>query len=389
MATKIKRLTEEERKAELKAYAFAEGLKGFFNDSSVPVLDSTPISPQNTVSDSIPVSDSAPISPQNTVSNSIPVSDSAPISPQNTVLNSVPVLKTKRSGNSTHHESDSYRDNFCITALRTLKRQNKSLAALGMLFLLRSLLPPSGGRLKIDRIVSATGMSKSNILTQLEALENAGLIATLGRDISGRMITFPLGIENETGIESDTQLCSSSIYKKTTTSEGTENGMGIENETGIGFNTDKNDIDSMFANKLRHNIISLKFSAQEFFFIAKASKVCIDKLTEQCFRYYHNLKGETNVRYANGLFLNLLSKAKDNPTAYVVKAIQQGATASQDDEIRAEKILKAGDAIFKELGVDILRKELENALLLLSSNGQSQNMMKEECESFVARMVLK
>jgi hypothetical protein len=83
-----------------------------------------------------------------------------------------------------------------------------------------------------------------------------------------------------------------------------------------------------------------------------------------------------------------LSKAKDNPTAYVIKAIQQGATASQEDEVRAEKVLKAGDAIFKEVGVDILHKELENALLLFSLNGQSQKMIKEECESFIARMVL-
>jgi DNA-binding transcriptional ArsR family regulator len=331
-------------------------------------------------------------------------------------LEAVPILKTR---SKTQLESDAYRNNYCITALKTLKMQNKSLAALGMLFLLRSLLPPTGGRLKVDRIVSATGMSKSNILAQLEALENAGLIATLARDISGRMIMFPLGIENEMGIENETgtefdPCCScSSIYKTTTTTTttstkndtenktgienemntesdtGTENETGIENETDVKFNIDESDIDSNFKNKLRNNIISLKFSAQEFFFIAKASKVNIDKLTEQCFKYYHDLKGDASKKYANGLFLNLLSKAKDNPNAYVVKAIQQGATASHEDEIRAEKILEAGDAIFKELGVDILRKDLENALLLFSSNGQSQNIIQQECKSFIARMVLK
>jgi hypothetical protein len=335
-----------------------------------------------------------------------------------------------------------------------------------MLFLLRSLLPSSGGRIKIDRIVSATGMSKSNILAQLEALENARLITTLVRDVSGRLISFPKGIENDTGTKFEMGLefetenrssCINNLKTTTTTTEvcksteirtgignetGTEFGMGpefdtdlefnmensscinnlittittgkdksaetstgIEFDTGFEFNTGiefKNEtevtsninaqsnaqsIDTVFKNKLHNNIVSLKFSAQELFFIVKASKVGVDKLTEQCFKHYHHIKGNMGGKYANGLFLSLLSKAKDSPTAYVIKAIQQGATASPDDEIRAEKVIKAGEAIFKEIGTDILRKDLENALLLLSLNGQPQEMIQQECKIFVERMM--
>jgi hypothetical protein len=320
-----------------------------------------------------------------------------------------------------------------------------------MLFLLRSLLPPPGGRLKIDRIASATGMSKTNILAQLEALENVGLIKTLSRDVSGRLISFSSevekGIENDTGPENDTRVdsemgtefdtrfefdtrgssCScfcnnkktTTTTKTTTTGEpenetgiefstgiendmgigidtgpendtrvdsetGTEFDMGPENETGTEFDTDDKSVDVVFKNKLHNNVLSKKFSAQEFFFIAKASKVGIDKLTEQCFKYYHDMKGNMGKEYTNGLFLSLLSKAKDNPMAYVVKAIQQGATASPDDEIRAEKILKAGETVLKEIGVNVLRKEMETALSFLEV--QSQETIRRECETFVARM---
>jgi DNA-binding transcriptional ArsR family regulator len=361
------------------------------------------------VSNSLPVLNPEPILDLTPISNQVTTLDSASIlnSVQNS--NSIPVSKTIRSKKNTRTESDIYHNNYCVKALRTLKMQNKSLAALGMLFLLHSLLPSSGGRIKVDRIVSATGMSKSNILAQLDALENVGLITTLTRDISGRLISFSPGIENdigtkfEMGTESDKDSsCYFNKLKTTTTTLTPKKGMDIETNMGaesntdceistrIGNDTEVNTIkhfDTMLKNKLHNNIVSLKFSAQEFFFVAKASKVGIDKLTEQCFKHYHYIKGNMGGKYANGLFLALLSKAKDNPTAYVVKAIQQGATASPDDEIRAENVTKAGESIFKEIGVDILRKDLENALCLLSSNGQSQETIQQECRIFVERMV--
>jgi hypothetical protein len=336
--------------------------------------------------------------------NSIPVPNSASNVPLEAIPETIPVSKTIHIKNKTRSEFDTYYDNYCIKALRALKTQNKSLAALGMLFLVRSLLPSSGGRLKIDRIVSATGMSKSNILAQLEALENVGLMTTITRDISGRLISFPQGTENNTGAELDTHMSSSSFYNKTTSTTigemSTEemdirNDAHIESNTGNEFdtytesNTGNKSIDSVFKKRLHNNAISIEFSAQELFFIAKASKVNIDKLTGQCFKYYHDVKGDIGGKYTNGLFLNLLSKAKDNPTAYIIKAIQQGATASLDDETRAEKILKAGEDIFKKIGVDILQKELEVALLLLSSSGKSQEIIQQECKAFIKRMISK
>jgi hypothetical protein len=478
MASKIKRLTDEERKIELKAYDFAEGLKGFFGlnstgtnpvaeveidqkeiintsdtlDSkpitdSIPVSNSRPISNQEPVSNSesilnpvptpnlipvlnsVPISDQRPVLDSKPVPNTIPVLNSGPIKSVKSVLNSepisnsesifdapsvtnpkskevsnsIPVPKTKHIKNNTRIEFDINYDNYCIKALKTLKTQNKSLAALGMLFLLHSLLPPSGGRIKIDRVASATGMGKSNILAQLEALENVGLINTIARDISGRLISFG-GIENEMGIELVTiSSSSSSLLINNNNNMYTESVTHYENETGTEFVTDTEFVtfredaknikpeseESELKNILRNNLISLKFSAQEFFFIAKAAKINVARLTNQCFQQYHDLKNKMGDKYTNGLFLSLLSKAKDNPTAYVAKAIQQGASASPDDENRSEMVLRAGENILKEVGIDILRKDLETALASLSLEGQAQAAIRQECDEFVRKIVVR
>jgi hypothetical protein len=127
-------------------------------------------------------------------------------------------------------------------------------------------------------------------------------------------------------------------------------------------------------------------AARELFFTAKASRVNVDKLTNQCFQQFLSIKQTKGSKYAIALFYNLLSKSKDNPNAYVVRAVQQGATASLEDEQNSVWIVEAGDDIFKEIGVDILQKDLEAALSKLYLNGQSQALVKDELDSFTARI---
>jgi hypothetical protein len=58
-------------------------------------------------------------------------------------------------------------------------------------------------------------MGRCNILAQLEALEQTGLITTVARDVSGRLIHFPKGIENDTRIENGTRAENDAVPRTT------------------------------------------------------------------------------------------------------------------------------------------------------------------------------
>jgi hypothetical protein len=132
--------------------------------------------------------------------------------------------------------------------------------------------------------------------------------------------------------------------------------------------------------------ITIKIAARELYFTAKASSINIDRLSNQCFKHYLSLKQSKGSNYAMALFLSLLSKSRENPTAYVIRAIQQGAAPSQEDQRMAGMISKAGETVFKKVGEEILQRDLDLALSRISLSGIPQNQIREELDAFTNRI---
>jgi hypothetical protein len=130
----------------------------------------------------------------------------------------------------------------------------------------------------------------------------------------------------------------------------------------------------------------MSITARELYFTAKASMVNIDKLTNQCFQQFLSVKQAKGPKYAMALFYNLLTKSRDNPNAYVIRAIQQGATASLEDEQNALVISEAAETVLKKIGVEILERDLAAAFSKLSVRGLTQDQVKEELNLFTKRI---
>jgi hypothetical protein len=153
---------------------------------SEPVSNAEPVSKTESVpiAEPIPKAVPAPFSGSVSKLEPIPFSEPVPHSASLDARNSKPLQ------NGVALPIAPYDSNYCVAVLKRLKERNRSLAALGMLFLLHSLIPQNQGRVKINQIVGMTGMSKHNILAQLQALENSGIIETLACDQNGRLIKF-------------------------------------------------------------------------------------------------------------------------------------------------------------------------------------------------------
>jgi hypothetical protein len=163
-----------------------------------------------------------------------------------------------------------------------------------------------------------------------------------------------------------------------------ENNTHVENDTCVENNTY---IESNIVNeRLSKSKITIRITARELYFTAKASLVNVDRLTNQCFQQFLSVKQAKGSIYAIALFHNLLIKSKDNPNAYVITAIKQGATPSLEDEQKATNISNAGETVFKKIGIEILQRDLEAALSQLSIYGLSQEQIKEDLDSFTKRI---
>jgi hypothetical protein len=315
--------------------------------------------------------------------------------------------------------------------------------ALGVLAVLIDEFPSASGMLNVTQLSKSCGVARTTLIAQLRSLEKASVIRLGEAEKQGRRLEI-LCIKNTTYIESNTLTRSSSSYFKNInnnynredisyTENETQriNATHIEKDTRVGRDThsnndtlentirndkdiySKNDIyienntlentirsdndtrnkntiyteNNIVVEKLSKSKITLRVAARELYFTAKASGLNPDRLTEQCFQQFLSVKQSKGSRYAIALFHNLLTKSKDNPNAYVIRAIQQGATPSLEDEQRAENISQAGETVFKKIGVEILQRDLDSALSQLSLAGHSQEQLNEDLDLFTRRIV--
>jgi NDP-sugar pyrophosphorylase family protein len=309
--------------------------------------------------------------------------------------------------------------------------------ALGVLAVLIDEFPSARGMLNVTQMSKACGVARTTLIAQLRHLEKSGVIRLGPAEKQGRRLDI-LCIKNTTHSVNDTASSGSSsfnyknnnynedrngyiqndirsenaiyhekdMYSASNTSSKhniyinnetylennarIDNDIYSDNDICIGEDTQvKNDIyveNNIVKEKISKSKITINIAARELYFTARASGVSVDKLTNQCLQQFLSVKQAKGAKYAVALFNNLLTKSKDNPNAYVIRAIQQGAKPSREDEMRADSISEAGETVFKKIGVDILERDLEAALSNLSLSGFTQEQIRSELDSFTARI---
>jgi hypothetical protein len=335
----------------------------------------------------------------------------------------------------TTRENDTYIKNAIYKSNTVKLAERLGFTALGVLAVLIDEYPSGFGMLNVTQLSKACGVARTTLIAQLRTLEKTSVIKLGEAEKQGRRIEITC-IENTTRSENAIASSSSSSLKN---NNYWDNGpMCCENDTYVGFNThgtgnmcgenttrsenaayvenaiyleneidspvymyhenttrSENDIDigndiyienNIVVDKLSKSKITIQIAARELYFTAKASAVNINRLSNQCFQQFMLIKQAKGAIYAIALYYNLLARSRDNPNAYVIKAIRGGATASLEDEQRAVSISEAAETIFKKIGVDILQKDLDEALSLLALRNFSQDQIKKELDEFTKRI---
>jgi hypothetical protein len=338
---------------------------------------------------------------------------------ENTTCSENDTLENDTCSENTIRENDTCSENDTHTGTTVKLVRRMGFTALGVLAVLIDEFPSGSGMLNVTQLSKSCGVARTTLITQLRSLEKCGAVSLGYAEKNGRWLEI-LCSENTTCSENATPLpCSSSsilnnknyyyrdtanyienatlepdIYSESTTHS--ENTIRVENDTYSENNIysgntirSKNATyseNTTLAEKLSKSKITVRIAARELYFIVKASHVNIDRLSKQCFEQFLAVKHAKGANYAMALFLSLLSKSKENPTAYVIRAVQQGAAPSREDQRRAESISKAGETVFKKIGEDILQRDLDSALLQIAQEGVSQNQIQEELDIFTKRI---
>jgi NDP-sugar pyrophosphorylase family protein len=399
----------------------ASSLKGFFNSCFVPTksneekisnikdnsIDNTKYS-ENAIHSEGNIYSANTTHTKNTMHSGNEIYIGNDTRSESTTLENGTRSESTTLGNDTRSGSTTYSG----TSVKLAKCMG--FTALGVLAVLIDEFPAGSGMLNVTQLSKACGVARTTLITQLRSLEKCGAVSLGDAEKNGRWLEI-LCSENTTCSENDTLfLCSSSsiynnknnyYYKDPITN--IENATYSENDTLVADarieNTTYigNDIysentmcienaicseNNTLNEKLSKSKITVRIAARELFFIAKASRVNIDRLSKQCFEQFLTVKHTKGANYAMALFLSLLSKSKENPTAYVIRAIQQGATPSREDQRKAEIISKAGETVFKKIGEEILQRDLDFALSQIVLEGVSQNQVQEELDIFTERI---
>jgi hypothetical protein len=387
----------------------ASSLKGFFNNCFMPTkpIDGKNVEVPN-YSENNTYSKIGTYSENDTLENAI-YSENDTLGNntclENTALENDTRLENDTLENAIYSENDTHAGDIVKLA------KQLGFTALGVLAVLIDMFPQGSGMLNVTQLSKSCGVARTTLIAQLRSLEKCGAVSLGNVEKSGRWLEI-LCVKNATCSENTTHIpCSSSCFNNknyyyrggysgnTTHIENStrhENAMysvnntcrenGMCNEYDIHDKRDTYIENTILVEKLSKSKITMKIAARELYFTAKASLTNINRLSGQCFQQFLAIKHSKGSNYAMALFLSLLSKSKENPTAYVIRAIQQGATPSQEDQRKAEAISRAGETVFKKIGEEILQRDLDLALSQIYLEGVSQDQIQDELDSFTKRI---
>lgn len=201
------------------------------------------------------------------------------------------------------------------------------MSSLGMLMLLRHVLPSEGGIIRVNALARSIGMSANNIRVQLELLQSKGLIATHSGGNEGKWVSFThdllKSIENP--------------FKTSDLANDT-----AQNMPGKIFSVGK------FTYPLR---------CKEFFFSCnKIGKTPEDFQPLVIDRWIAVNESSTNV-HAVALILEFLPQAKTNASAFLHSIMEKQVMPSQGKMTAAQELLEAAGDVIKKIGEEILPKD--------------------------------
>jgi len=209
------------------------------------------------------------------------------------------------------------------------------MPSLGILLTLRSILPSSGGNIRVNAFARSIDMSANNVRIQLENLQNKGLIVTTTGGEEGKWVSF-----TNDSLNSVTNLFMADI-KNIASEENFSIEVNIPNkEKNIGFNK--------FTFPLR---------SKEFYFACLKVGKPPENFQPAVVRKWIGVAEKESSEYAVAVVLEFIPNAKTNPSAYLHTMLEHEVKPSQANMEVARQLLESISSMNKTIGEEILPKD--------------------------------
>lgn len=219
----------------------------------------------------------------------------------------------------------------------------KNWAQFGILSFLRMLLPPDGGIICVSELARVTGMSLRQFQDHFRALESAGFIETVSKGQDGKCVLFRMGAESLITC-SCSCLLESKESKETTTTDSAVSRIDAEKRTGaesrIGY----------------HHIIDASKRMLAFFAVLTARKQP-ESLSGTAVSRIVGLMRDTSDENAVAVILECAPRARDNLSAYLIGAVEKGASPSVASLERAKNVIECARKVRERIQDTILWRD--------------------------------
>jgi hypothetical protein len=316
------------------------------NDAPEGVRKSAPVQHTAPVKESAPVKDTAPLAGAENCTGA-EKRTGAPAESRTGAENrtsqpmqeTAPVRKSAPVNDAAPVQYNAPADDAATDAVRTLK----NWAQFGFLAFLRMTLPPDGGLLRVGELSRDTGMCVRQIQTHLAALESAGFIETVSKGQDGRGVVFRTGAESLT-TRSCCCILDSKESKETTTTDNevyrTGEGKRTDAESRTGY---------------RH-IIDASKRALVFFAMLTARKQP-ETLSGTAVSRLVGFIEDTSDENAVAMILECAPRARDNISAYLIGAVEKGASPSVASVERAKNVIECARKVRERIQDTILWRD--------------------------------
>ena len=241
------------------------------------------------------------------------------------------------------------------------------MATFSMALLLRHLLPPEGGTIRVGALARSLGMSQNNVRFHLDALQSKGIIFSATGGPKGRLIQFlsPLLTEQK-----------SLDFFCTTLNEETK----------------EDDTEKVLLKGVNRYTFTLRL--KEFAFACFHLRLDPYAFRPSVLEKWIRISEKKSAEYAFALLLELFSTPKNNPSAYLEKVLENLPEPALTTLERARDFLDVMKRFNDKIGVDVLPKDwaalagklgIKVRSLLVNDLVQQQKEFLMKLESFSDR----
>jgi hypothetical protein len=214
------------------------------------------------------------------------------------------------------------------------------MASLGMLVILRSVLPRNGGVVRVNALARSIGMTANNVRLQFEGLKNKGLIVTHVGGEEGRWVSF-----TEMCLEATDNLFLAGEENLASVIKLTENENLTDKKNWAG--------EKIFT----PNRFTFPLRIKEFYFTCLRTGKVPESFQPAVIKTWINAAEIEGSEYAVAALLEFLPNAKTNPSAYLHTMLENKVQPSGTSMNAAKQLLEALGDINKTIGEEILPKD--------------------------------